>query len=42
MPAGFGDRNYREVESAAAMAGRTWFYDAAHKNLQGARARGGR
>lgn len=31
---GFEERAYAEVKSAAAMVDRSWFYDAAHKNLQ--------
>ena len=30
---GFEERKYRAVESVAALADRTWFYDAAGKNL---------
>jgi len=30
---GFEDREYRQVMSAGALADRTWFYDAARKNL---------
>jgi len=31
---GFEDRKYRQVRSGSAIEDRTWFYDAAHKNLQ--------